>query len=1356
MQFRLILFRLHTPSSTLFSIFLIRFMKTLIPSFRRGALGSAWLLLMALLLMARPGFAQVDTYSFSPSSGTFTPLPAAAQPVTTISVDDAISGAIPIGFSFTFDGTAYTQVYANSNGFLSFNASAPSSGSYTNALATTAATYRPLAAPYWDDLSGSTGTAAYQTTGTAPNRTFTFEWLNWRQLSGASAQFSFQVQLVEGTNVVRFVYAQVAGAPAISASASIGLAGNGTGPCSFLSLSDASASPTTSSAIEATNIGNVPATGQVYTFTPAAPSACPTPRCLAVSSVTGTTATVTYSVTNTTPGPFTILYGPAGFDPTTTASSTNVYATISATGTTATLTGLTAQTGYQFYVIQNCSGTSGSSTRSGSGSFTTDPNPPTNDECTTALPLAIATSCTTPISGSVFGAAQSLAPTTSCGGTVANDVWYSFVASATALQLTTGAGFSGYYDVRSGACASTTSVTCGVLGTTTATSQAVVSGLTTGQTYFLRVYSTSAQTTAAASAFTLCLTPVINYCNTGLGGSCGGNDITAVTITGTSLNATGLTCTTTSGQAYVSYPATGANTATLSSGVPYQLNVTVDAGSSASIWIDYNHNLAFEASEWTQITANSVGTAATTLTINIPTNAVQGATGMRIRTRSSGSANGAADACTPFFSGETKDFTITIGPPAACPTASNVVVSAITTTTATLTFTPSATATTYTLTLTPQSGTATTSSVTASPVSLTALVPNTTYTLSLVSNCSGSTTSPAVTITFTTPPTPPANDECTTAVAVTVGTTCTTPTTGTVFGASQSLAATTNCGFGITSANDVWYSFVATSASHTITLAPQFAAIYDVRSGACTSTTSVFCATAAAAATTTNTVAGLTVGQTYFVRVYASGTQPNSVAAGTFTLCVVPGPATPLNDECAGALTVPIQFGTCIGQTSADNTAATTSNGAPTPSCNANANRDVWFKVTVPASGAVTVQTVAPTGGSNITDTVINMYSGTCGTLTEIGCNDDANGLLYSQIVLTGRTPGEVLYIRAWSYSTTNSGLIAVCATSPSNCSAPTGLSASNVTSNSAVLNWVAPSGTTTGNTYEIEYGLQNFVLGSGTAIIGLPSVSQTVTVASLLPNTAYCFYVRQNCGAANGSSAYVGPICFTTPQTIPLNDEPCGAVGLATATVTGNTIGATTTVQPSIANPICSSASQPKDVWFAFTAASPTATFAITGAPAGTVRVYSSPSCSAGPFTFVFCAAAAGANIGFSAPVSVTGLTTGQRYYMAVSGYGSSDTGGTFTLTPTSIVTATSAQAETNALLVYPNPSNTGQLTLKLATAGNGQAALLNALGQVVLTKSLTNAPEQTLSTRGLAAGLYTLRVSLDGQTLTRKVVIE
>lgn len=221
-------------------------------------------------------------------------------------------------------------------------------------------------------------------------------------------------------------------------------------------------------------------------------------------------------------------------------------------------------------------------------------------------------------------------------------------------------------------------------------------------------------------------------------------------LSGTTLNATGLSCAATGGQAYASYPATGTNTGAISGGVPYTLSVTLTGSSIVSVWIDYNHNFVYEASEWTQVAAASPTGTPVRATLLVPTTAVQGPTGMRIRSRGASNPNGAADACTSFGSGETKDFTLTVGAPAACPSVNNLVVSGITATGASVAFTPASAATTYTITVTPTGGTATIQTATASPVTLTGLTASTSYTVRIVGNCGAGSTSAANTIAFVT------------------------------------------------------------------------------------------------------------------------------------------------------------------------------------------------------------------------------------------------------------------------------------------------------------------------------------------------------------------------------------------------------------------------------------------------------------------------------------------------------------------------------------------------------------------------------------------------------------------------------
>lgn len=105
-----------------------------------------------------------------------------------------------------------------------------------------------------------------------------------------------------------------------------------------------------------------------------------------------------------------------------------------------------------------------------------------------------------------------------------------------------------------------------------------------------------------------------------------------------------------------------------------------------------------------------------------------------------------------------------------------------------------------------------------------------------------------------------------------------------------------------------------------------------------------------------------------------------------------------------------------------------TDSGIGNPGCAYYSGGDVWFLVVVDTTGEITIDTES----SGITDSGMAIYSGNCGALTLIECDDDdsTNGLM-SMITLTGRTPGETLYIRIWEYGNNNQGTFGICATSP-------------------------------------------------------------------------------------------------------------------------------------------------------------------------------------------------------------------------------------------------------------------------------------------------------------------------------------
>ncbi|MBF9141716.1 beta strand repeat-containing protein [Hymenobacter properus] len=252
-----------------------------------------------------------------------------------------------------------------------------------------------------------------------------------------------------------------------------------------------------------------------------------------------------------------------------------------------------------------------------------------------------------------------------------------------------------------------------------------------------------------------------------------------------------------------------------------------------------------------------------------------------------------------------------------------------------------------------------------------------------------------------------------------------------------------------------------------------------------------------------------------------------------------------------------------------------------------------------------------------------------------------------------------------------------------------------------------------------------------------------TLTVTGSLPNGQPDGY------AANNSQT------ITFDQIQPPNDEPCNAIAL-TGQLNGSTVNCTTSVSGGIINslPTCSGAQLPKDAWFTWTPTVSNPTLYFGGNAAGLVRVFTAATCTTG-FVQVACRASTGPNTSLGA-VAFTGLTAGTQYYLAVSGYASSDPTGPFTIGLTPL--GTRPQTNAAALAVFPNPTATGAFTLRLTdgSARTGRLQLLNALGQAVRTQELTAASEQQVSTRGLAPGLYTLLVQAGTETLTRKVVVE
>jgi len=160
---------------------------------------------------------------------------------------------------------------------------------------------------------------------------------------------------------------------------------------------------------------------------------------------------------------------------------------------------------------------------------------------------------------------------------------------------------------------------------------------------------------------------------------------------------------------------------------------------------------------------------------------------------------------------------------------------------------------------------------------------------------------------------------------------------------------------------------------------------------------------------------------------HSGGCSPLSIS------CSLP-PVAMTNDNCAGAIVLPV-IENCFVQ-NFTNAGSTASGTSPAPTCGGAANTDVWFRFTAPASGVVRINSNAVT----LNDGVMQLYSGTCGSLTLVatGCDDDSGPGLMPDIDRRCKalTPGATYFIRYWGRSAT-SGIFDLCVRGPDNFPTP-------------------------------------------------------------------------------------------------------------------------------------------------------------------------------------------------------------------------------------------------------------------------------------------------------------------------------
>ncbi|WP_027378866.1 Ig-like domain-containing protein [Chryseobacterium daeguense] len=315
--------------------------------------------------------AQVSTYTFSQSTGTFSSISGTTLDTATgnTSTTNLNSNVYPVTlpFNFVFNGVSYGSMNVSTNGYVTFGATAPATTT-TAPISSTVAFEGAISAFGRDissmfDINGTTGSISWETVGTAPNREVVVQWRNFRPNSSTSTTaayaFTFQIRLHETTNVINTVYDSgnyVVGNTTVSGTVQIGLRGTSNADFNnrlnatsleFINSTPGTANSSTQNFNTANATPGMPTSGFTYTWTP---PTCWVPQSLTVVSTATNSASISWTAPAQVPTSYDIYYSTSSTPPTsaTPPSMPNF------TGTSATLSPLTAATTYYVWVRSNC------------------------------------------------------------------------------------------------------------------------------------------------------------------------------------------------------------------------------------------------------------------------------------------------------------------------------------------------------------------------------------------------------------------------------------------------------------------------------------------------------------------------------------------------------------------------------------------------------------------------------------------------------------------------------------------------------------------------------------------------------------------------------------------------------------------------------------------------------------------------------------------------------------------------------------------------------------------------------------------------------------------------------------------
>ncbi len=258
-----------------------------------------------------------------------------------------------------------------------------------------------------------------------------------------------------------------------------------------------------------------------------------------------------------------------------------------------------------------------------------------------------------------------------------------------------------------------------------------------------------------------------------------------------------------------------------------------------------------------------------------------------------------------------------------------------------------------------------------------------------------------------TPPLPPDNDNCATPAVLVPepGSACTTVTGNTSLASPSPKLPWASC---CKPGGDLWYAFTATQANHSIFLTnirdasnnSLQTAVLELYDASCPAANS-FMGKYSVYYGNTLWLTNLSTGHTYYLRIYAQENLDIS-----FELCIT-APAPPVNDECAGALPLPVNEALDCSTLLQTSTAGATQSQ---PGCGAGAANDIWYVFTAKTEAYRFKFDYAYSVPNSVAG--YEIFSGDCGQLLSMACGQLAP--YPDPVLMHGFVPGNNYYLRLY------------------------------------------------------------------------------------------------------------------------------------------------------------------------------------------------------------------------------------------------------------------------------------------------------------------------------------------------------